>query len=164
MQEAIRKQIEVHLSSEQAFKAFVNELALWWPKEYTWSKDKLVEISIDPVPGGHCTEKGPNDFRCDWGTVSDVKHGEFIAIKWQISPMRVPEPDPGKASQVYISFQVVGDERTAIQLRHDHFENHGDGHETYRQAMDSEKGWDYLLACFTKHARSGSGLAAEVKS
>lgn len=164
MQKTINKQIEVDLSHEQAFNAFVNELALWWPREYTWSKDKLVEIRIDPIPGGHCTEKGPNDFQCDWGTVSDAKHGEFIAFKWQISPSRLPEPDQNKASEVFIAFLRINDERTAIELRHDHFENHGDGHEKYYEAMDGEQGWDYILACFAKHAGTGSGITAEVKS
>lgn len=164
MGKVIRKQIDVDLSSEQAFNAFISELALWWPKAYTWSKDKLVEISIHPIPGGHCTEKGPNDFRCDWGTVSAVKHGEYIKIGWQISPFRVPEPDPDKASEVTIGFRTITDEQTRIELRHDHFENHGEGYEKYGDAMDGEQGWDYLLACFAKHARSGSGITAEVKS
>lgn len=164
MGKTIHKQIEVDLPNEQAFNAFINEFALWWPKEYTWAKDKLVEISIHPIPGGHCTEKGPNDFRCDWGTVSDVKRGEYITIKWQISPMRVPEPDPRKASEVFISFRMTGDERTTIELRHDQFENHGDGYEKYVKAMNGEQGWDYILTCFAAHAREGTGITAEVKS
>src|SRR5690606_15612592 len=163
MQEAIRKQIEVHLSSEQAFKAFVNELALWWPKVYTWSKDKLREISIHPVPGGHCTEKGPNDFRCDWGTVSAVKRSEYITIKWQISPFRVPEPDPLKASEVTIRFRAMHDGQTVVELRHDQFEKHGNGHEEYHEAMNGNQGWEYILACFAVHTRKGNGtMTAEV--
>lgn len=164
MRNVIMKQIEVDLPHEQAFDAFVNELALWWPKDYTWSKEKLVEIRIDPVPGGHCTEVGPADFQCDWGTVSAVNHGEFIAIKWQINPLRVPEPDQHKASEVFIGFHTLENERTAITLKHGHFENHGAGYEKYYEAMDARQGWDYILACFAKHAKSGIGITAEVKS
>ncbi len=163
MQMAIQKQIEVYLSAEQAFNAFINELALWWPKEYTWSKDKLMEISIHPVPGGHCTEKGPNDFQCDWGTVSAVKRNEYITITWQISPFRVPEPDPLKASEVTIRFRMTHDAQTIIELRHDRFENHGNGHEEYREAMDGKQGWEYILACFAAYAKKGKGTTAEVK-
>lgn len=153
MPQAIKKLTKVNLSPDQAFNAFIHEVTLWWPKEYTWSEDKLMELSIHPVPGGHCTEKGPNDFRCDWGTVSAVKPGEYINIKWQISPFRVPQPDPLKASVVSIRFRMTGDVQTTIELHHDYFENHGDGHEKYYEAMNDKQGWEYILACFATHTR-----------
>lgn len=160
----LNKSIEVDLSTEQAFNAFINELTLWWPKAYTWSKDKLMEISINAIPGGHCTEMGPNDFRCDWGTVSQVTYGDHISIKWQISALRVPEPDPDKASEVQIYFRKVNDKRTRIELKHDKFKNHGSGYEEYREAMDAEQGWDYILTCFAIYSHIASQSTAEVKS
>lgn len=163
MRQVVQKQTKVDLSVADAFNAFINELTLWWPREYTWSEDNLVELSIHPVPGGHCTEKGPNDFRCDWGTVSAVKRGEYITIKWQISPFRVPEPNPLKASEVFIRFRMIDDKQTTIELRHDQFENHGAGHEKYYEGMNGNQGWEYILACFAKHAQNGSGTTAEVK-
>ncbi|WP_257656288.1 SRPBCC family protein [Parapedobacter lycopersici] len=160
----LSKSVEVGLPHQEAFNAFVRELTLWWPKTYTWSKDKLIEIGINPIPGGHCTEIGPLDFRCDWGTVTEVKYGSYIAFKWQITASRSPEPDPDKASEVRIRFVPAGDSRSRIELEHDKFENHGEGHETYRAAMDAEQGWDYMLACFEKHARTAKRLTVEVKS
>jgi len=160
----ISKSIEVDLPQEAAFNTFIREFTLWWPKEYTWSKDKLIEISINPITGGHCTEIGPLDFHCDWGTVTAVKYGHQLMFNWQISASRVPEPDPNKSSEVRILFQQAGAGKTRIELEHGKFQNHGAGHEEYFAAMDSGQGWDYILACFAKHARTAKGLDVEVKS
>lgn len=160
----LSKSIEVDLSNEQAFNAFINELTLWWPKAYTWSKDKLMEISINPIPGGHCTEMGPNDFHCDWGTVMEVTYGNHISLKWQISASRAPEPDPDKASEVQINFRKISDKKTRVELKHDKFENHGSGYEKYGEAMDAEQGWDYILTCFALYSRIANQSTVEVKS
>ena len=160
----ISKSVVVDLPHNEAFNVFVSELTSWWPKKHTWSKDKLIEINISPVPGGHCTEVGPRNFRCDWGTVTDVKLGDYIILKWQIAPSRAPEPDPDKASRVAIHFQAIDTNRSRVALEHSKFENHGDGHEAYRTAMDAEQGWDYLLACFEQYTRTAKRLTVEVNS
>lgn len=160
----ISKSLEVDLAQDDTFNAFIRELTLWWPKEYTWAKDKLIEISINPITGGHCTEIGPLDFRCDWGMVTAVKSGSYITFNWQIDLSRVPEPDPDKSSEVHIQFYPIGERKTRIELEHRNFENHGDGFEKYREAMDTEHGWDYILNCFATHARTVKRLTVEVKS
>ncbi len=42
---SISKLLSVNIPPQQAFKKFVNELNNWWPSDYTWSQDKLEEIS-----------------------------------------------------------------------------------------------------------------------
>jgi len=43
----VTKKIIVQARPHAAFKSFVHNLNAWWPKEYTWSGDTLVEIRID---------------------------------------------------------------------------------------------------------------------
>lgn len=143
--EKITRIIYIRVSKKDAFDKFVNQLNEWWPKEYTWSQDKLVEIRITPGHNGLCTEIGPHNFRCDWGRVVDFNEHNRIALKWQISPQRVPEPDPDKASDIAISFREKETVETTLELEHTNFQNHGDGAEDYQKAMDSEYGWDYIL-------------------
>lgn len=146
----ISKNIKVDLVAAEAFQKFVTEINEWWPKEYTWSQDLLHEITIDARKDGMCTEIGPYGFRCDWGRVTDLAEGVFIELKWQIGPNREPVPNPDKASDIVIEF--TGDEAgTLIVLQHFNFGNYGTGSEQYRNLMDSEKGWDYILRCFADH-------------
>lgn len=151
---SIVKEIEVPLSKSKAFEVFVNGLNEWWPKEYTWSQNKLKRILIEPEKDGLCTEIGPYDFHCDWGRVIEFEKDERIAMKWQISPQRVPEPDPDKSSDITITFRGKTDSETIIEFIHFNFENHGEGGEAYQQAMNSERGWDYILNRFVEYCKN----------
>lgn len=149
--ERIIKELKIRIPPNVAFQLFINNLNDWWPKEYTWSKEKLKEIRIDSRENGFCTETGPNGFRCDWGTVREIIKNEKISFKWQIDPKRAPVPDPEKASDVKLQFTADGNS-TSLILEHFNFDKHGDGCEDYRLAMDSEIGWEYILKCYKKYS------------
>ncbi len=149
--EKINRKILVKLPREAAFDKFVNRLNDWWPKKYTWSYRRLREIKIDPRVDGLCTEIGPYNFRCDWGRVTGYRENEWIAMKWQINPQRVPEPNPDKASDITVTFVGHADRETMIELEHSGFDNHGDGADAYLKAMDSEAGWDYILQHYAEY-------------
>ncbi len=144
----ILKNIQVKTSREKAFIKFIDELNKWWPKEYTWSQDTLVDIKIDTNINGLCTEIGPNSFRCDWGTVTAVERYRYLIFKWQISINRSPIPNANKASTVAITFNSSSDFETNIELEHTDFKNHGGNFQEYLQAMDSDKGWIRILNAF----------------
>jgi|SRR5690606_7844586 Uncharacterized conserved protein len=152
--DAITENIEVSIPIQQSFDLFVNRLTLWWPPEYTWSGDKLVELRIDPIPNGLCSEIGPNGFRCDWGTVTAIAPQQHISFKWQISATRSPLPDPDGASEVQVSFRQLPGQRTLVELIHKTFSNHGEGFEAYRNAMASAHGWPYILSAFARYAET----------
>lgn len=140
----ILKKIKIEKDQSTAFSFFIDEFNSWWPQEYTWSGKKLKSIHIDGKIDGLCTELGPHDFRIDWGRVVTFEPPQFVHIKWQITPDRLPEPDPEKASDIEITFEKDGNQ-TAITLIHRNFQNHGEGGAGYRNAMDSEQGWYYIL-------------------
>ncbi len=146
----ISKEVKVDLVAREAYQKFVLEFNEWWPKEYTWSQDMLHEISIDPQKDGLCSEIGPYGFRCDWGRVTDLEEGTFIEMKWQIGPTREPVPNPDKASDIMIEF-TEDDEGTLVVLQHFNFGNHGEGAAEYRNLMDSDQGWNYILTCFKNY-------------
>lgn len=145
--DAITKSVKFSISRKEVFRKFLHEFNAWWPKAYTWSQEKLQEIRIDAKKDGLCTEIGPFGFRCDWGRVTDLEENRLIVLKWQISPKREPIPNPEKSSTVRIEFTDDGDS-TFIKLEHSHFGNHGSDSDSYKQAMNSEVGWDYILAEF----------------
>jgi hypothetical protein len=147
----LSKNIKVNISREGAFLKFIEELHNWWPKGYTWSQDCLVDIRIDAEINGLCSEIGPNNFRCDWGTVIEIEDGKLLVFKWQIGPSRSPVPDPSKSSTVRLIFSSVSDFETSITLEHIDFQNHGEGYSAYLAGMNSDKGWDYILNCFVEY-------------
>lgn len=148
--EKINKILIIRIAKDKAFQKFVNELNEWWPKEYTWSQDKLKEIKIDGQKDGLCTEIGPYGFRCDWGRVTELTENKKIGLKWQISPKREPIPNPEKASDLEIVFKENSGS-TTVEFEHRNFEKHGDGAEDYRKMMNGKQGWDYILNAYKKY-------------
>jgi|SRR5699024_4478757 len=147
---SIQRKFTVDVPIEKAFSIFTDKLEYWWPSEYTWSGNILESIGIEPKEGGVCFELGPNNFECDWGQVLKWNPPHQFVILWQISPSRVPEPNPKKASKVEVQFEEQGTEKTIVTFEHSNFENHGEGATEYREAMDSPKGWDYILDKYKK--------------
>lgn len=144
---SLKKEIHINVPVNNAFSHFIQSFHLWWPREYTWSRELLEKIEIGSKKDDLCSEYGPHGFRCDWGRMIEVVHNERISFTWQISPKREPVPDPSRSSVITVKFHSEN-EGTKLVLLHDRFENHGEGHETYKSAMDSEYGWQYILEKF----------------
>lgn len=135
---------DVPVPVERAFALFVDELASWWPAEYTWSGDVLDTIAIEPRVGGMCFERGPHGFRCDWGRVLTLRRPDRIVFSWQIGPNREPVPNPELASEVEVRFAAV-EAGARVELEHRGFTRHSGGAADYRAALESPQGWPYIL-------------------
>lgn len=144
---AVRSSVHVPVSAEEAFRVFTEAFGSWWPAAYTWSGEALEAIAIEGGAGGRCFERGPQGFECDWGRVLAWDPPRRVTFAWQISPTRVPEPDPSRASEVDVTFRD-GDGGTTVELVHRGFGHHGEGAAGYRDAMGSEHGWPLILERF----------------
>jgi uncharacterized protein YndB with AHSA1/START domain len=152
MNSAISSTVEVPLSPEQAFQLFTEGLGSWWPREFSWSQDALEEIGMTTAKGGFLYEIGPHGFRIDWGRVLEWEPPDRLVFSWQISPARVPEPDPAKASEVEVRFEPAGN-GARVELTHRAFERHGDGAAEYAEMMGAQ-GWPHTLQRFAAVAAS----------
>ena len=148
---AIIKMTDVPLSSAMAFNKFINELQMWWPKEYTWSKDKLVLLKMGNNVNELCSEIGPDNFHCDWGKILEIEQGKKIKFSWQIDYNRVPQPDPAKASEVEVTFENAGAANCSVKIIHRNLDKHEIKQHLYFEALNGQHGWDYILGCFTDY-------------
>jgi uncharacterized protein YndB with AHSA1/START domain len=138
---------------ERAFAVFVDEIASWWPREYTWAKDNLEKIGIEAKIDGHCYERRKDGSMSVWGTVLTVARPEHIVFSWQIDPNRSPVENVALASRVDVRFVAASPETTNIVLVHRDFPRHGPGWQKYRSNMASRSGWPALLDRYEKSAK-----------
>lgn len=141
----VQTRVAVPLAPPEAFALFAEGLGRWWPREYTWSRDVLQRIGLEPHAGGRCYEIGPHEFHSDWGRVLVWDPPGRLQLAWQISPRREPEPNPAKASEVEVRFEPEAVGRTSVVLEHRGFERHGSEGAGYRDAMASPQGWRWIL-------------------
>ena len=150
MSDEVSATAEVGVAPEQAFKLFTDGLGSWWPREFSWSQDVLEEIGMEARPGGFLYEIGPHGLRLDWGRVLAWEPPGRLLFSWQISPERVPEPDPAQASEVEVRFEPAAS-GCRVVLLHRGFERHGEGGAGYAEMMGSQ-GWPYALERFAAAA------------
>lgn len=148
----IEIRVEVDADPASAFATYVDRFADWWPAAYTWSGGAHEGIGIEPRAGGFCYERGPHGLRLDWGRVTEWAPPERLGFTWQIDPDRTPQPNPGHASAVLVTFEPAG-AGCRVTLRHDGFERHpGDG-AAYRDAMAGADGWPLILERYAARVR-----------
>jgi uncharacterized protein YndB with AHSA1/START domain len=147
MEDETIHRVAVGLPPGAAFRLFTEGFGRWWPRDYSWGGEALLDIGMEPRPGGACREIGPHGFRCDWGRVTGWDPPRRVAFTWQVGFDRTPLPDPSMASEVEVTFAPAG-ARTEVVLRHHGFSRHGAQAEAYREGMAGPHGWPLILARF----------------
>jgi uncharacterized protein YndB with AHSA1/START domain len=145
----------IPLAQAAAFALFVDKLGSWWPREYTWAKDHLQEIGIEPKMDGHCFERRSDGTVAQWGTVLTFARPEHIVFAWQINFDRSFEPSVTLSSRVDIRFTAKGPEETQLLVVHRDFPRHGSGWQKYRANLASKGGWPLLLDRYAAAAAKG---------
>jgi uncharacterized protein YndB with AHSA1/START domain len=147
----VRAGVTLSAPADYAFSVFVDRITHWWPKAYTFSRDNLAQIAIEPRPGGRWYEIDRRGQRLDWGEVRAFEPDRRLVLSWAISAERGQEP-PDRASEVEVRFRPLGAQATRIDVEHRAFERHGSGAETMRQGMASKDGWPYILSEYAEAA------------
>jgi uncharacterized protein YndB with AHSA1/START domain len=78
----------------------------------------------------------PNRFVITWN----------ISLQWQL------ESDPGKVSEIEVTFLPESATTTRVELTHRHLDRHGPGWEQMRDAVGSPDGWQRGLTRFAEQA------------
>ena len=140
--------VTVSASPDAAFHRFTERFGDWWPREYTWSRERLGRIGLEPEVGGRCTETSVDGFTIDFGLVLSIDPPKGFVFAWCIGPTRVPIPNPDDASVVSVDFTARDANATTVTLRHSSFDRHGEGGHGYRNDMAGEYGWPYILKAY----------------
>jgi len=150
--EPLKEMVTVDLAPDAAFELFTAEFCTWWPAEFSWSQpDLLQSIGMGCHLDGMLSETGPHGFRIDWGRITSWDPPSALSFLWQISPDRVPVPDPDQVSVVTVTF-TPADGSTRVDVTHDEWERHGDGARAYRD--DFSQAWPMALDRYRQAAEA----------
>jgi uncharacterized protein YndB with AHSA1/START domain len=150
--EPLRANVSVDLPPEPAFALFTDGMTEWWPREFSWSQDRLEKMAIEPREGGFAYERGPNGFTVHWGRVITCDVPQRIVFTWQIAADRSPQPDPERASEVEVVFTGSEAGGTDVALEHRGWERHGEGAREYRDGFEAAGAWPRALESFAAAA------------
>jgi len=125
---------------ERAFEVFTIGIGSWWDADKHILRAPLARMEFQPWVGGRIIDHGTDGTTCAWSRVLAYDAPTRVVFSWDITTGWEIETDPTKASEVEITFEAVGPDRTRVVLTHRHLDRHGDGWEGMRDAVSS--GWN----------------------
>jgi uncharacterized protein YndB with AHSA1/START domain len=63
-----------------------------------------------------------------------------LLLTWQVSPQWTYQEDPGRGSQIEVTFTSESPDTTRVDLTHRHLERHGPEAERMRRILDGKGG------------------------
>jgi uncharacterized protein YndB with AHSA1/START domain len=151
--DAVTHSVLVPLPQDAAFELFTARFGDWWPKDSHHILDAPVaDAVLEPREGGRWYERAEDGSECDWGHVKEIDPPERILLAWQLTPEWKFDPDPGKATEVEVTFTTQED-HTRVTLEHRGFEVHGEAGAAMRESVSSDGGWPSLMERYRASAR-----------
>jgi uncharacterized protein YndB with AHSA1/START domain len=151
--DAVTHSVLVPLPQDAAFELFTARFGDWWPKDSHHILDApAADAVLEPREGGRWYERAEDGSECDWGHVKEVDPPERILLAWQLTPEWKFDPDPGKATEVEVTFTAQED-HTRVTLEHRGFEVHGEAGAAMRDSVSSDGGWPSLMERYRASAR-----------
>jgi uncharacterized protein YndB with AHSA1/START domain len=124
---------------DRAFEVFTIGIGSWWDPGHHILRAPLERMEFQPWVGGRIIDHGTDGSTCAWSRVLAYEPPQRVVFSWDISTSWQIETDPAKTSEVEVTFEAVGPDRTRVVLTHRHLDRHGDGWEGMRDAVSS--GW-----------------------
>jgi uncharacterized protein YndB with AHSA1/START domain len=148
----VRKSLTVEAPIAHTFHVFTTGFDSWWPRAHHIGQADLLAAVIEPKAGGRWYEKGVDGSECDWGRVLAYEPPSRVTLSWHLNGDWQYDPDPARASEVDVRFIPDGPGRTKVEFEHRHIERAVKA-EQLRAGVDSEGGWNGLLAMFAATAK-----------
>lgn len=133
---------------EQAFWAFVDRFDEVKPREHNLLGSPLVGTTFEPRVGGTLHDRAEDGSECHWGRVLVFDPPHRLVFTWDIGPTWQLVDDPARASEVEVTFELLGDGRTRLRLEHRHLDRHGPGWEGVASGVGEDGGWPLYLQRF----------------
>ncbi|MEV6558780.1 SRPBCC family protein [Nocardia sp. NPDC051756] len=143
--EPVQQQIVVNAPLERAFAVFVERFDAIKPREHNLLASPIAETVFEPRVGGNIYDRGEDGSECRWARVLAYEPPNRLVFSWDINARWEIETDPGKTSEVEVTFTAEGPDRTRVDLEHRNIERHGEGWEAVRAGVDNEAGWPLYL-------------------
>ena len=140
---AVREEVRVDRSPEDAFLLFTAGIGEWWPLEegYSFGGDRASEIFLEATVDGRFYERFVDGDELQVGRVIECEPPHRIVFTWK-------DPEWRGETEVEVSFTPEG-ERTLVRVEHRGFERIGPaGDEAARQFGG---GWPRVMEVFATH-------------
>lgn len=160
---SVRYEVVIDLPQEQAFWSFT-DLDRIKPRDHNLLAVPIEETILEHRVGGDVYDRGIDGSTCRWGRVLAFEPPRLIAFTWDIGPDWQVTADLTSTSEVEVTFEAEGRQRTRVILVHRHLERHGGQWGQLRDGLEAPDGWPLYLGRYralTHESRRNEGARDE---
>ncbi len=143
----VSRQVTVPANVERTFQVFTTHFDTWWPRGHHIGAADLYRAVLEPRVGGRWYEIDVDGTECEWGTVLAWDAPSRLLLSWQLNGRWEYDPDPGRASEVEVTFRAVDESSTVVTLEHRHLDRMVAGEDAHT-GIDGDGGWRGILVGF----------------
>lgn len=142
---AVHASIDVNAPTQRAFEVFTRDFGAFKPPEHNLPATPIAETVVETHVGGHIIDRGADGSECARATVLAYEPPDRFVFSWDISPHWQVETDPGKRSEVEVTFTALDGNRTRVDIHHRDLDRHGEGWAGVREGVSTDEGWPLYL-------------------
>jgi uncharacterized protein YndB with AHSA1/START domain len=141
----VTSSIEVNAPQQRAFEVFTRDFGSFKPPDHNLLAVPIAETVVEAHVGGHIVDRGTDGSECRWARVLAYEPPDRFVFSWDIGPTWQIETDPTRTSEVEVTFTVLAEDRTRVDIEHRHLDRHGDGWTGIREGVSAGEGWPLYL-------------------
>jgi uncharacterized protein YndB with AHSA1/START domain len=135
----VAKTVRVNAPLAIAFEVFAGQA--WWPvATHHLAEPHGTEVVLEPWAGGRWYERSADGTETNWGTVLAWQPPYRLLLTFQVSADWTYEPEPGRGSQIEVTFTSEDPHSTRVDFTHRHLERYGPEAERMRGILDRKGG------------------------
>jgi len=116
--EPVQKHIQVKATPAAAFKAFTEEIGLWWPiSQNSIDSENTEKLVLEAQEGGALYQVQKDGTTIPWGSIAVFDPPGRLVFNWHIGFA------PENASEVEITFTEADNGMCDVHLTHSKFKN-----------------------------------------
>ena len=140
MTEPLRFTLDVACARDHAFAVWTSGIGTWWPADHTVTGEAGLDVVLEPRVGGRIFERTSGGAEHDWGEVTVWDPPSRLGYLWFL------RADRADATDVSVSFVIVDERQTRVEITHSGWERLGTRGGTWRDR--NHQGWSTLLPHF----------------
>lgn len=148
----VELEIVVDVPVEHAFRVFTDDFDRIKPHEHNIMAVPIARTVFEGRVGGRIYDEGVDGSVCAWARVLAFEPPHRVVFSWDITPHFQLETDISRTSEVEVTFDAQGPERTRVRLEHRHLDRHGEGWQAELDAVSGDGGWPLYLDRFREAA------------
>jgi Activator of Hsp90 ATPase homolog 1-like protein len=144
--EAVRREVVVDTTPENAFRIFTEDMTSWWPADHHIGSAPIAEIVIEPQVGGRWFTRHTDGSETSTGVVTAWDPPGRFAVTWQIGADWRFHDD--LVTTVDVGFHPEGDGRTRVVLAHRGLDAYGADAAAMHETFSGPGAWEATLAAY----------------